>query len=133
MKKIITLSMLTISTFMFSQTDYSKIKLNKDEQKLKEAIKKSFYFSQFPELDLNFYAIKYNCLEKKYDIDAKKSKEFLSKKDFFKAFPNWTLEDDRFIEYTSTLQESMKFEHFNSFKKKHDIFPKCIKEPYQGF
>ncbi len=98
----------------------------KNQKQLKKEILKSYYFQQFPDMNVDFYAKKYSCLQTHYNENVRAEKEFLSKKDFFKLYPNWQKQADDDIEYRSLLQEGLQFMHFNHTTKKHDVFPKCI-------
>lgn len=121
MKTIFILSAFLCSTTLFAQSE-------KRFSELKEKMKISYYAQNFSEMDLDFYAKKYVCLEKKYKINPIKEKEFLTEKEFKKRYPDYLKEEDRTIENSSTLQEALKNMHFNPTTNKHDVFPKCIKK-----
>ena len=120
MKTTFILSGLLLSVSLFSQTS-NRLK------ELETKISKSHYFKLFPDTQIKFIAEKYHCLEKEYQIKPEQEKEFLNKKDFKKRFPEYQIQFDRSIETASTLQESLKIEHYNHETKESEIFPKCLK------
>jgi len=124
MKKLFTICFLSAFALGFSQS--------KREKELIEVLKKSYYTQMFDITDHAYTAKKYACLEKYYKVNPLKEKEFLSKKNYVKQYPDYEKEPDLKMYdstdpvLTSRLQEALKSEHW--VNNKNMIFPKCIKE-----
>lgn len=116
-----------MKTFIFLAIFATSFASGQSVQSIENKIKKSYYYSQFPETKTKFLAQKYSCIQKNYQYPIFTEKEFLNKKQILKKYPQWNKKSDNEIENRSIIQESLQPMQFDPNTKKHLNFPKCFK------